>query len=103
MKPEMPQFDEHGFLCDPAVWNDDLAEQLAARDGLGELQGEHWQVLLALREYYEANKAPPPVGHICEENHMDVHCMQRLFGGQREAWRIAGLPFLGEESFTYLE
>jgi tRNA 2-thiouridine synthesizing protein E len=34
--------------------------------------------------------------------HLGEHGVQRLFGGCREAWRIAGLPNPGEEAKNYM-
>jgi tRNA 2-thiouridine synthesizing protein E len=33
---------------------------------------------------------------------MDKHAVQRLFGGCRAAWRIAGLPNPGDEALSYM-
>jgi tRNA 2-thiouridine synthesizing protein E len=34
--------------------------------------------------------------------HLGKYAVDRLFGGCREAWRIAGLPNPGEEAKSYM-
>jgi dissimilatory sulfite reductase related protein len=92
-----------GFFRDPKQWNEHVAGELALRDGLPELTGEHWVVIHALREHFRRFGAVPPAFcHICHETHLGPHCVERLFHGEREAWRIAGLPDPGEEARAYM-
>ena len=52
-------FDEEGFLLDPDLWNERLAEMLALEDGLSELSTIHWHVISFLETILLANgKAP---------------------------------------------
>ena len=77
---------------------------IARQDGLPPLTEEHWVIIEALREHYrQFGSAPPAFSHICQARHMDKHCVERLFGGQREAWRIAGLPDPGAEAWAYMQ
>lgn len=95
--------DQDGFFQQPQVWNPSLATVLAQLDGLPELTTEHWQVINALRDHYTRFGAVPPAfAHICARAQLGVHCVERLFRSEREAWRIAGLPDPGEEVKAYL-
>ena len=92
-----------GFIRDPQMWNEDVAQSIALQDGLSQLTDDHWAVIRALRDHYlRFGTAPPVFRHICLVNHLDKHCIEKLFRSQREAWRIAGLPDPGEEARAYM-
>lgn len=94
---------DDGFLDDPRVWTAGLARACARRDGLGELTPAHWLIIRELREHYRRfGTAPPAFSHLCHRHHLGRHCVERLFGSEREAWRIAGLPDPGEETKAYM-
>lgn len=100
---DRPMFDEEGFLVDASLWSESLAAAIARQDGLSELTADHWQVIRSLREHYERfGVAPPAFQHICIASHLGKHCMEDLFHGPREAWRVAGLPQPGEETKAYI-
>ena len=94
--------DAEGFLIDPGVWTRETARNLARMDGLGELGAEHWAIIDYLREHYQAYQSLPPMSHVCRSRRLEKHAVRRLFGGCREAWRIAGLPDPGEEAKAYM-
>ena len=97
------KFDEDGFMRNPRLWNEELAELIARADGLGELTAEHWRIIYYLREHYLKYHTIPVMRHVCWVTHLDPHCVPDLFGqNAREAWRIAGLPNPGEEAKTYM-
>jgi tRNA 2-thiouridine synthesizing protein E len=96
------EFDEDGFLLDPRKWSRATARMLAELDGIGPLGPEHWAVVYYLREHYESYGSLPPMSQVCRTYGMEKHAVQRLFGGCREAWRIAGLPNPGEEAKAYM-
>jgi len=43
--------DDHGFLCDMTSWNEQIATELAATEGI-ELTAEHWEIIYLLRDFY---------------------------------------------------
>ena len=64
---------------------------------------DHWEIIQALRDHYHRfGAALPAFSHICHEHHLGKHCVDRLFHGEREAWRIAGMPDPGEEAKAYM-
>jgi TusE/DsrC/DsvC family sulfur relay protein len=99
---QSPQFDRTGFLSDPAMWDERLAEELARQDGIGPLTEAHWQIIRYLRESWIERHALPAVSHTCHLVGRDPMCLEQLFHGPREAWRIAGLPDPGEEARAYM-
>ena len=97
------QFDDDGFMKNPRLWNEDIAELIADADGLGELTAEHWRIIYYLREHYLKYHSVPVMRHACWVTHLDPHCVPGLFGeSAREAWRVAGLPNPGEEAKSYM-
>lgn len=98
------EMDADGFLQNPAEWNELLAHWLAKQEGLDELNEARWQVIYALRNYYQVHQHVPNFKELCESAHQkDPYCMERLFDNNgSKAWRIAGLPNPGEEINAYL-
>ncbi|HHJ16780.1 MAG TPA: hypothetical protein ENJ80_08805 [Gammaproteobacteria bacterium] len=95
--------DPEEFIRDPEIWSEDIARALARDDGLPGLTRDHWIVIHALREHFHRfGAAPPAFSHICNTHHLGKHCVENLFHGEREAWRIAGLPDPGEEAKAYM-
>ena len=95
-------FDPDGFLIDPAMWSEGLAGQVAQNDGLGQLSQEQLTLLHTLRRAYARHGSVTALSHVCHLAGHSADCMQHLFPGAREAWRIAGLPNPGEEAKAYL-
>lgn len=96
------RFDDDGFLVDPATWSPETAREIAAADGLVRLSREHWKVICYLRDHYLRNGTLPVMHHVCRVNQLDDHCVDELFHGPKQAWRIAGLPNPGEEAKSYM-
>lgn len=95
-------FDEDGFLINSAAWSRDTARLLAQMDGIGELGADHWSVIFYLREHHLKNGSLPVMSHVCRVMHLGKYAVDRLFGGCRKAWRIAGLSNPGEEAKSYM-
>ena len=98
------KLDEDGFLENPADWDERVALRLAKQEGLDEMSEARWQVIYALREFYQAHHHVPDFHHLCAKAQQeDDFCMERLFNNDgSKAWRIAGLPNPGEEFKAYL-
>jgi TusE/DsrC/DsvC family sulfur relay protein len=96
------EFDADGFIMDMHQWNPAVAIVLAKKDGLNELSQAHWSVIYFLREHYLEKQSLPPMRHVCHVMGMSAHCVDDLFLGSREAWRISGLPNPGEEAKAYM-
>ena len=95
--------DEDGFLVDPDTWTQETSQLMATLDGIGTLGTEHWAVVEYLRGHYLAHGTLPVMRHVCRASHLDRDAVRRLFGGCREAWRVAGLPNPGEEAKAYMD
>lgn len=92
-----------GMECDSSRWNEQTAQELARADGIGPLGSEHWRVLCFLREHFVQYGAAPPMHLACSRNRLEPRCIDRLFHGSREAWRLAGLPDPGSEASNYMD
>lgn len=57
--------DTDGFLLDAQSWNKALAEALA-QDVNIELTDAHWEVVFAMREFYEKFDFAPPMRAFCK-------------------------------------
>ncbi|MCW8906960.1 MAG: TusE/DsrC/DsvC family sulfur relay protein [Sedimenticola sp.] len=95
-------FDEDGFLLDPEDWNRQLAETLAAQEGVSPLGAAHWRVIDFVRGHYDRLRAIPPIRSICRSSELSAEEARTLFGGCLQVWRIAGLPNPGEEAKAYM-
>lgn len=100
--PGTAVFDLDGFLLDPAMWSESLADRIARNDGVGELSELQLGLLQALRREYSKNGTVTALSHVCHLIGQSADCMQHLFPSPREAWRLAGLPNPGEEAKAYL-
>jgi tRNA 2-thiouridine synthesizing protein E len=97
------RFDADGFIVDSDDWTSQLAEKIAAREGVGPLSDAHWKVIEALRAHYLRHRTLPVMRLICHETGLELHCVSDLLADPRRAWRIAGLPNPGEEAMAYMQ
>lgn len=102
-RPE-PQafFDEGGFLLDPALWTEELAEGLARQEGIRQLTDDHWRVIRHVRVRFQALGGMPSMRRVCRATGLSREAVYRLFGNCLRVWRIAGLPDPGEEAKAYM-
>ena len=100
--PGTAVFDADGFLVDPALWSESLADRIAQDDGLGGLSELQLGLLQALRREFSKHGTVTALSHVCHLTGQSADCMQHLFPSPREAWRLAGLPNPGEEAKAYL-
>jgi TusE/DsrC/DsvC family sulfur relay protein len=101
-EPTSPEFDSTGFLADSGAWNEEIARGIAEHDGIGPLTPAHWKVIHHLRHSWLNCHSIPAVSHTCHLAGMGPQCLEELFHGPREAWRVAGLPDPGEEARAYM-
>jgi tRNA 2-thiouridine synthesizing protein E len=89
--------DDEGFLTDFEDWTEAAALVLAAREGIGQLSADQFEILRSLRTYYRMHRFFPIVRAICRSVHQPRTCVTDLFADPVTAWKIAGLPNPGEE------
>lgn len=102
VEPPAPLFDATGFLMDASAWTEDVAHEIAREDGIGPLTADHWKIIYHLRRSWLECHSIPAVSHACHLAGKERLCLEELFRGPREAWRVAGLPDPGEEARAYM-
>ena len=50
--------DNEGYLLDPSEWSEELAQEIARREGLA-MNSERWAVVRFVREHFESRQAVP--------------------------------------------
>lgn len=94
------ELDKDGYLVDLNAWSVDVANALAAAEGL-ELTPDHWQILDLLRGFYAEFQLSPATRPLIKytalklgpETGNSLH-LNRLFNGTpaKLAAKLAGLP-----------
>jgi tRNA 2-thiouridine synthesizing protein E len=86
--------DEDGFLEDPAIWNDQVAADLATTEGVSALTENHWKLVKYLRNYYLEFGIAPMIRKVCKETGFKLNEIYELFpsGPAKGACKVAGLP-----------
>ncbi len=93
--------DSDGFLNRPEDWDEEIAEMIAKKEGIGELSASKREIIEFLREYYEKNKSFPILKYVCKKIHApSAHCVTDEFVDPMKAWKIAGLPKPPQVFFT---
>jgi TusE/DsrC/DsvC family sulfur relay protein len=85
--------DAEGFLTDPEQWNEQIAEAIAAENGI-ELTERHWLVVRFMRERYLATGNAPSIRSLGKESGVPVKELYQLFpkGPAKLAAKIGGIP-----------
>jgi len=85
---------EEGFFTDPALWREEMAPEIAAEAGVGELGERHWQVLKFVRAEFDEKGTGPTVRVLGKTSGVAVKELYQLFpkGPAKLAARIAGIP-----------
>jgi tRNA 2-thiouridine synthesizing protein E len=85
---------DEGFFVDPGQWTEDMAPELARRDGIDELTDAHWTVIRFMRSEYFDKGTGPTVRALGKTSGVTVKELYQLFpkGPAKIAARIAGIP-----------
>jgi dissimilatory sulfite reductase related protein len=88
------EFDKDGFLKEPGLWDNEVANALAKEEGIESMSEDHWKLVNFIRNYWKEHDSAPPVRLLCQETGMGVRQIYKLFtaGPARGACRVAGLP-----------
>lgn len=92
--------DTEGYLINPGDWNEDIAIELAAEEGI-ELNDIFWSVLNFMRAYYNEHNIAPDVRHLIKHLADENQCEKRKakmlvfelfpYGYVKQACKIAGM------------
>ncbi|MCL5075807.1 MAG: TusE/DsrC/DsvC family sulfur relay protein [Chloroflexi bacterium] len=88
------EVDEDGFMQEPALWNEQIAQALAKAEEVEELTSDHWKVISYLRNYYQEFGIAPMIRKLCKDTGFDLKYIYKLFPGgpAKGACKVAGLP-----------
>lgn len=92
------ELDVDGYLQNLDSWNVSVADQLAQREGIEELTGEHWKLIAAIRLHYERTGMSPLCRDVIREAGFTKDDTYRLFPtsgtGALTSWRVCRSPAL---------
>jgi TusE/DsrC/DsvC family sulfur relay protein len=88
------ELNDEGFLVHPDQWSEDVAIELARREGIDPLSERHWQVIRFMRAEYEAKGTGPTVRVLGKTSGVPIKELYQLFpkGPAKLAAKIAGIP-----------
>jgi tRNA 2-thiouridine synthesizing protein E len=88
------ELSEEGFFVHPEQWTEDMAPELARREGLDELTDAHWQVIRFMRAQYLTTGEGPTVRVLGKASAVSIKDLYQLFpkGPAKIAAKIAGIP-----------
>jgi tRNA 2-thiouridine synthesizing protein E len=88
------EVDTEGFLTDPGQWNEQIAQAIAAENGVPQLTERHWLVVRFMRERYLATGSAPSVRALGKESGVPIKELYQLFpkGPAKLAAKIGGIP-----------
>lgn len=84
--------DDEGYLKNFDDWNEEVAQTLAEREGLGSLSKEQLDILRFIRNYYKTYNFFPLLNAICKNVGQPKKCVTEKFIDPLVAWKLAGLP-----------
>jgi tRNA 2-thiouridine synthesizing protein E len=88
------ELNEEGFFIHPEQWAEEMAPELARREGIDELTDQHWQVIHFMRAEYLAKGTGPTVRVLGKTSGVSIKELYQLFpkGPAKIAAKIAGIP-----------
>jgi TusE/DsrC/DsvC family sulfur relay protein len=83
---------EEGYLENLSQWNRDVAEAIAAEEGVGPLNDRHWAVIKYLQEQFKA-EVPLTIRKVGKSGVTDIKEFYELFPGGplKKSTKIAGI------------
>jgi dissimilatory sulfite reductase related protein len=86
--------DAEGFLTNPQQWNEQIAEAVAAENGIPELTDRHWLVVRFMRDRYLQTGNAPSIRSLGKESGVPIKELYQLFpkGPAKLAAKIGGIP-----------
>ena len=88
------ELNDEGFFVHPEQWTEDMAPDLARREGIDPLTDAHWQVIRFMRTEYLAKGTGPTVRVLGKTSGVSIKELYQLFpkGPAKIAAKIAGIP-----------
>ncbi len=88
------EIDEDGNLKNLSDWNEEIANELAKKEGIEKLTDRHWMIINFMRKEYEDKGDAPSIRKLTKKSGVNTKEFYQLFpkGPAKKAARIAGLP-----------
>jgi tRNA 2-thiouridine synthesizing protein E len=88
------ELDDEGFFVRPDQWTEEMAAELARREGIDELTDAHWTIIRLMRSEYSTKGTGPTVRVLGKASGVSVKELYQLFpkGPAKIAAKIAGIP-----------
>ena len=88
------EVNDEGFLVDSDQWTQEVAEQIAAAEGIGPLTEQHWKVITFCREDAAREGEAPGLRRISKLSGVGMKDLYALFpkGPGKLAAKVSGLP-----------
>ena len=88
------ELNDEGFFVHPEQWTEDMAPELARREGIDQLSDAHWKVIRFMRDEYFAKGTGPTVRALGKTSGVSIKELYQLFpkGPAKIAAKIAGIP-----------
>lgn len=88
------ELDKDGNLAHREDWNENIAQEFATMEGVGELNERHWIVINFMRKEFDAKGDAPSIRKLTKESGVSTKELYALFpkGPAKKAAKIAGLP-----------
>lgn len=87
------KLNNEGFLLDFSQWDEEVAREIAEKEGIGELTPKHWAVITWLQEQHK-NKVALTIRKVGSSGIVDIKEFYALFPGGplKKAAKISGIP-----------
>jgi TusE/DsrC/DsvC family sulfur relay protein len=93
----MPERDAEGYLVEPADWNEEIAQVLAAEESI-QLTDDHWDAIRFMRAYYDEHQIAADARYVIKhlEERLGKDARKKLFelfpsGHVKQTCKIAGM------------
>ena len=88
------ELNDEGFFVRPEQWTEDMAPELARREGIDPLTEAHWTVIRFMRSEYFTKGTGPTVRVLGKTSGVTVKELYQLFpkGPAKIAAKVAGIP-----------
>jgi TusE/DsrC/DsvC family sulfur relay protein len=88
------ELNDEGFFVHPEQWTEEMAPELARREGVDELTDAHWHVIRFVRNEYLTKGTGPTVRVLGKTSGVSVKELYQLFpkGPAKVAAKVAGIP-----------
>jgi tRNA 2-thiouridine synthesizing protein E len=86
------ELDDDGFMLNMENWDQEVARELAHREGYDSLDEQQLEIISFMRDYYKKFSAFPMLNYVCKNLNQPKKCVNEEFINPMKAWKIAGLP-----------